>query len=160
MTKGNAAEDSNVLTIKLDTADFVEEFINEHGRAVFGAGFSAGEANGKFDDTTEDEAWAIFRATLNAVPQDDTFVSHDDPDHPLPVYARPSLTLDDVSRRINEICFSHVENAKRFQEVYASALEKLADDVEASADIDKNAVASIVMGRVNTMVKELSEAVA
>lgn len=69
------------------------------------------------------------------------------------------LTLDDVSKRINAICEAHLERCNAAQATYESEIEALSVAVEASPDIDQNAVGLIVLGRVNAMVTEISKAI-
>lgn len=69
------------------------------------------------------------------------------------------MTLDDLTRRINEICSENVETARAAKLQFDMSVEALAKAVDASPDLDKSAAASIVMGRVNRMVSELSGAV-
>lgn len=64
------------------------------------------------------------------------------------------MTLDDLTRRINEICAANVEAAKVAEIQFNMSIEALAKAIDA-ADVDKVAAASIVMGRVNSMAKEL-----
>lgn len=66
-----------------------------------------------------------------------------------------TVTLDYVSKRINQICTDHVERSKVLIAQFETEAGALAEAVEASSDIDQNAVALIVLGRVNVMAKEL-----
>lgn len=67
------------------------------------------------------------------------------------------LTLDDVSKRVNTIMTDYVEQAKRVKDSYETALDALAADVEASPDLDKEAVNSIIFGRMKKMLTEAAQ---
>jgi hypothetical protein len=72
---------------------------------------------------------------------------------------RQPLTLDDVSKRIDAICEAHLERCKKAHTIYSAELDSLADAVEASPDINQNAVGLIVLGRVKTLMAEVAEAI-
>ncbi len=69
------------------------------------------------------------------------------------------VTLDDVSRRIDAICEAHLERCKTAQAAYSDDLDALAAAVEASPDINQNAVGLIVLGRVKTLMTEVEKAI-
>jgi hypothetical protein len=64
------------------------------------------------------------------------------------------LTLDDVSSRINTICADYIEAAQRVKTSYETAIDTLSAAIDASPDLDKDAVASIVLGRIKKMMTE------
>jgi len=69
------------------------------------------------------------------------------------------MTLDEVSARIDQICEDHVAVALRSQVEFNDKVDALAADVAASLELNQHAVGSIVIGRVNQMVKDLAKAV-
>lgn len=88
-----------------------------------------------------------------------TFVTNyarlDNTDIPFP----GPVTLDDVSKRIDAICEAHLERCKTAQAAYSAELDALAAAVEASPDINQNAVGMIVIGRVKTLMTEVAQAI-
>lgn len=73
---------------------------------------------------------------------------------------RPPLTLEDVTHQINDICDEYVTAVRRTKESFERNLDALGQAVDASPDIDQNAVGSIIMGRVNQMMRDAAEVIA
>lgn len=69
------------------------------------------------------------------------------------------LTLDDVSKRINAICEAYLERCIAAHAVYIAELEALGTAVDASPDINQNAVGLIVLGRVKELMADVSKAI-
>lgn len=80
---------------------------------------------------------------------------------PSPVGApiRQPLTLDDVSKRIKTICDDYLTEAIRVKAHFDQSLDVLASDVEASPDLDQNAVGALVMSEVHRMMENVAKAV-
>jgi hypothetical protein len=69
------------------------------------------------------------------------------------------LTLDDVSTRINSICADYLADAKSAKTKYETRLSEFSDAIDASPDLDKDAIGKIVFGRVKRLLAEVAEAV-
>lgn len=71
---------------------------------------------------------------------------------------RQPLTLDDVSKRIKKICDDYLTEATRVKAHFDKSLGVLAAEVEASPDLDQNAVGALVMSEMHRMMKNVAEA--
>lgn len=71
----------------------------------------------------------------------------------------PSITLDQLSQRINRICDDYVKEIKETKLNYDTQLEELEKAVDASPDLDQSAAMSIVMNRVQRMIVDTAQAV-
>lgn len=65
-----------------------------------------------------------------------------------------TVTLNDVSVMINAACEEFIMGAVDLRNALDANIKALADAVDATPDIDKDAVASIVMGRIKRMMAE------
>lgn len=64
------------------------------------------------------------------------------------------LTLEDVSNRMNAVCDEFVEAMVRTKAGYETNIAALCAEMDASPDLDKNAAASIVLGRLKKMMED------
>jgi hypothetical protein len=71
----------------------------------------------------------------------------------------PVKSLDELSNRINTICDDYVRDIKAAHGDYVAACEELSQRTDASPDLDQNAVASIVLGRIKKMIADAGEAI-
>lgn len=132
------------LTVSIDVNKIVVPAALEYIEDAFRAGFDSGDVVGRAVGV--DHAWQEYRTSLI-----------DEPVNAEPI--RQPLTLDDVSQRINTICNDYVKQVVILKAGYGSAVDALAEAVEASPDIDQDAVVSIVLGRVKAMMTEIAEVV-
>lgn len=70
----------------------------------------------------------------------------------------PVKSLDELSNRINTICDDYVRDIKTAHDSYLDACEELAKRTDAS-ELDQEAVASIVLGRVKRMIADAGKAI-
>ncbi|TDW21097.1 hypothetical protein EV128_12266 [Rhizobium azibense] len=68
-------------------------------------------------------------------------------------------TLDEVASRIKAICDEFVADTVRCKTNYDAKLEALSAEIEASPDLDQDAVGSIVFGQLKKMMAEVAKAV-
>jgi len=69
----------------------------------------------------------------------------------------PVKSLDELSNTINTICDDYVREIKAAHDAYLKACDELSERTDASPDLDQNAVASIVLGRVKKMIADAGE---
>jgi predicted AAA+ superfamily ATPase len=146
------------LTVSIDVNKIVVPAALEYIEAAYRTGFGDGERNGKFDDDKEDDAWERYHSLLISDESvEDTTIT--DGSGNIFTDLNVTVTLDDVSKRIDAICEAHLERCTTAQAAYSADLDALAAAVEASPDINQNAVGMIVLGRVKTLMAEVARAI-
>lgn len=71
-----------------------------------------------------------------------------------------TVTLDDVSHRIDKICTDYIAQAVKVKTTYADALDALANELKTSPDINQDVAITIVFRRVQSMLAEAAKVLA
>ncbi|WP_085044358.1 hypothetical protein [Ensifer aridi] len=63
-----------------------------------------------------------------------------------------TITLDEVAKRTDAVCTEYVDDMKRVKASFEEKFAAIAAAIDASPDLDKDATASIVLGRIKKMI--------